>query len=137
MLLADEMKWIAGAGIALCLIFSGYKLYNLGYENAMGNVAKDQKIATDKAIEAAKIEWEKSRTITQEGMNNVRENTQKIVYLERQAPSIAAPKCTDLGTDYGKLYNSAIDTIQGHANSSGNGIDAKVPSRFADENANR
>lgn len=133
---SSEFKWVLGACAAIGLILGGYKLYNLGYESAMATVATNNQIAIDAAVNQARIEWEKTKSITQEGMQDVQQTKQNIIYITQQAKDIVAPKCTDLGTGYSQLYNQYIDTIQRHANRSGNTIDAKVSGASNDENAN-
>lgn len=131
----SEIKWIIGAAFALLLIFGGYKLYNLGYEAAMATVDHDNKVATDAAVTAARTEWQQSQNLTQSGMQNVQETKQKIVYITQKAPTIVAPKCTDVGTDFARVYNEYIDTIQSNPDPSGREFDGKVSNQVVDENA--
>lgn len=134
---SSEFKWAIAALAAIGLILGGYKLYRAGYDDAMATVDHDNRIATDTAIQNAKNEWIKSQTITKEGMANVQDTKQKIIYITQKADTIVAPKCVDMGNDYSGLYNQYIDTIQGNANSGGNQFDAKVPAATADENATK
>lgn len=131
----SEIKWIIGAVFALILIFSGYKLYGLGYDAAMASVDHDNKVATDAAVSAARTEWQNTQSITQSGMQNVQDTKQKIVYITQKAQTIVAPKCTDVGAGFAGVYNQYIDTIQGNPDPSGREFAGKVSDQMANENA--
>lgn len=111
----DNVKWIIGAGVALCLIFGGYKLYHFGWDAAMAKQTSDQKIAIEAAVEAARKEWQSTNQITSNGIANVNDTKQKLEVIVRQSPTIQAPLCTDVGRDYGRVYNQAIRAIKAGA----------------------
>lgn len=136
MLFGQWIKWVIGSVVAIGLILGGYKLYNLGYDSAMAGVDRDNRIATDAAVEQARKEWQSTQTITQAGIQNVQNTKEKIIYITQQAERIVSPKCVDLGPDFSGVYNQYIGAIQGYANPSGNVSDAKVPSTPADDDAN-
>ncbi|MNH59435.1 hypothetical protein D3C76_102630 [compost metagenome] len=111
----SEVKWIIGAGIALTLIFGGYKLYNLGWDAHAAKVTSDNNIAIKAAVAQAQIEWQASQQITTTGMGNTNDTKQKLEVIIKQAATIQAPLCTDLGSDYSRVYNAAIGTIKAGA----------------------
>lgn len=129
MLLSDEIKWIAGAAIAIALILGGYKLYNLGWDAHAAKVTSDNNIAIKAAVEQAKLEWQSTQQITSVGMRNVNDTKQKLEVVVRQSPSIQAPLCTDVGSDYIRVYNSAIGTIKAGANQGGRLPATEMPAK--------
>lgn len=125
----SEIKWIIGAGIALCLIFGGYKLYTLGWDAHAAKVTNDNNIAIKAAVEQAKIEWQSSQSITATGMGNANDTKQKLEVIIRKSPSIQAPLCTDIGSDYVGVYNAAISTIKAGSDTRRNVSATEVPAK--------
>jgi hypothetical protein len=126
---ADEIKWIAGAAIALGLIFGGYKLYNLGYEAHAAKVTSDNNIAIKAAVAQAQIEWQAAHDITNTGMVNTNDTKQKLEVIIKQAATIQAPLCPDLGSDYSRVYNAAIGTIKAGADTRRNVPATEMPAK--------
>lgn len=125
----DEVKWIIAAGVALGLVFGGYKLYQTGWDAAMAKQVSDQNIAIKAAVEQAKIEWQSTNQITSNGIANVNDTKQKLEVIVRQAPTIKAPMCTDVGSDFGRVYNAAINTIKAGAGTGGKLPATEVPDK--------
>lgn len=129
MILESELKWFGAAAVCLCLIFGGYKLYNLGWEAHAAKVTNDNNIAIKAAVAQAQIEWQSTQQITATGMGNVNDTKQKLEVIVRQSPSIQAPLCTDVGSDYIRVYNSAIGAIKAGANQGGHVPTTEVPAK--------
>lgn len=129
MMFADELKWIIGAGIALCLIFGGYKLYNLGWDAHAAKVTSDNNIAIKAAVAQAQIEWQSTQSITATGMSNTNDTKQKLEVIVRQAAAIQAPLCPDIGGDYSRVYNQAIGTIKAGADTRRNVPATEMPAQ--------
>jgi hypothetical protein len=133
--MTSEIKWIIGAVIALILIFGGYKLYHLGYDEAMATIDHDNRIATDAAVASAQKELESAQKLIQTGIQNVQSTKEKIVYVTQKAQAIVAPKCPDVGPDFAGVYNQYINTIQSNADTSRHQFDAKMSTPSANANA--
>ena len=131
-MIASEIKWIIGAGIALCLIFGGYKLYNLGWDAHAAKVTNDNNIAIQAAVAQAQREWQASQSITATGMGNTNETKQKLEVIIRKSPSIQAPLCTDVGSDYVGVYNAAIRTIKAGSDTGRNVPSTEMPAKSVD-----
>jgi len=125
--IGSEVKIAAVLLMLGALAFCGNKLYHAGYDDAVAINTDANLKATNAAISAAKTEWINSQAITQKGIQNDDAKQTKIVYITQKAKSIAAPKCPDVGGDFGGVYNQYIDTIQGDTNPSGRVPNAKVP----------
>lgn len=125
----SEVKWIIGAAIALILIFGSYTIYNMGWDAREAKEFKDNNIAITQAVEKAKIEWQSTQQITAIGMGNVNDTKQKLEVIVRQSPTIQAPLCTDVGSDYIRVYNSAIGAIKAGANTGRNVPATEVPAK--------
>lgn len=134
-MITDNIKWVIGAALALALIGVGYKLYNLGWDAAMAKRISDNNIAIKAAVEAARMEWQSTNTITTTGIGNVNDTKQKLEVIVRQTPTIQAPLCTDVGTDYSRVYNNAIRTIKAGADTGRSVPDGQVPSKPFDRTA--
>lgn len=132
----SEVKWIIGAGIALALIFGGYKLYNLGWDAHAAKVTNDNLIAIKAAVEQAKIEWQSSQSITATGMGNTNDTKQKLEVIIKQAASIQAPLCPDIGGDYSRVYNQAIRTAKAGADTRRNVPSTEMPAESVGRAAN-
>lgn len=129
MFLADEIKWIAGAAIAIGLILGGYKLYNLGWDAHAAKVTSDNNIAIQAAVAQAQKEWQSSQNITATGMVNTNDTKQKLEIIVKQAASIQAPLCPDVGADYSRVYNAAIQTIKAGSDTRRNVPATEMPSK--------
>lgn len=125
--IGSEVKIAAVILLLGALAFCGNKLYEAGYDEAVAANTDANLKATNLAIAAAKTEWSKSQDLTQKGIQNDEAKQTKIVYITQKAKSIAAPKCADVGSDFGGVYNQYIDTIQSDPNPSGRIPNAKVP----------
>ena len=125
----SEVKWIIGAGIALVLIFGGYKLYNLGWNAHAATVISDNNIAIKAAVAQAQIEWQSSQNITATGMGNTNDTKQKLEVIIKQASAIQAPLCPDIGSDYSRVYNQAIGTIKAGADTRRNVPATEMPAQ--------
>lgn len=134
-MITDTIKWVIGAGVALALIGGGYKLYNLGWDAAMAKRISDNNIAIKAAVEAARTEWQSTNTITTTGIGNVNDTKQKLEVVVRQAPTIQAPLCTDVGRDFSRVYNTAIRTIKAGADTGRSVPDGQVPTEPFDRTA--
>lgn len=97
-------------------------VYQSGWDARQAKLTDDINKAAELAVEQAKAEWEKTNKITAEGIKKTNETKQKIDAIVRDTQNIKAPLCTDVGDDFNRLYNSAIDTIQ-----TGAGEDPSVP----------
>lgn len=125
----SEIKWVIGAGIAIALILGGYKLYNLGWEAHAAKVTSDNNIAIQAAVAQAQKEWQSSQSITATGMGNANDTKQKLEVIIRKSPSIQAPLCTDIGSDYVGVYNAAISTIKAGSDTRRNVPSTEVPAK--------
>jgi|SRR5579872_1041844 len=125
--IGSEVKIAAVLLMLGALAFCGNKLYHAGYDDAVAVTTKANLKATNDAIDAAKKEWQSSQDITKQGIQNNESKQTKIVYITQKAKSIVAPKCPDVGSDFGGVYNQYIDTIQGDTNPSGRVPATKVP----------
>lgn len=135
MILESELKWLGAAAVCISLIFGGYKLYNLGWEAHAAKVTSDNNIAIKAAVAQAQIEWQASHQITATGMVNTNDTKQKLEILVKQASSVQAPLCPDLGADYSRVYNAAINTIKAGSDTRRNVPSTEVPAKSVGGNA--
>lgn len=133
--LKSNLAWIMGAAIIIGLMIAGSWLYHHGKSVASLECDRKRKEAIELAVEEAKRDWESQQTITSNGIQNVNNTKERIVYIERKAETISAPLCSDLGSDYGSVYNEAIRTIKEGADTSRNLSTSKMSGSSFDGNA--
>lgn len=133
MIISNQLKWGIGVVLAMAIISAltgaGYKLYNLGWDAAMAKQTNDQNIAINAAVDAARKEWQSTNKITSTGIGNVNDTKQKLEVIAKQATTIQAPLCPDVGSDYRRVYNDTIRTIKAGADTSRSVSDGQVPAQ--------
>lgn len=131
----SEFKWIIGAVIAISLLIGGRTLYSMGYDARDTEILRENNIAIKAAVESARAEWQSTQAITALGIGNANDTNQKLEVIVRQTPTIQAPLCPDVGSDYSRVYNDAIRTIKAGADTGRNLPATKVPTGSTDGNA--
>ena len=103
-------------------------IFQSGWDARQEKLTDDINKATSIAVEKAKTEWEKTNKITAEGIKKTNETKKQIDAIVRDTQNIKAPLCPDVGDDFTRMYNSAVDAIQTGAGEGGSVPTDKVPS---------
>jgi hypothetical protein len=106
-------KWIAIAAIVVAVI-AAYQWqleqqYDAGYDAASSEYSKSSLLAINEAVADAQAKWLEAQKIALENQAQedvIHENI-RIVY--RDIPAVETPNCADLGADFLRVFNAAID----------------------------
>jgi|2_EtaG_2_1085320.scaffolds.fasta_scaffold10747_2 uncharacterized membrane protein len=106
------IKQIAIAAVVIVILGAmgaSYKFtYNAGWNGA---VLEHQDLATEaqnRAIEAARREWEITAEAARQTIEDESSITEEIRNVDREIPGVNTPDCVDLGADFLRVFNAAV-----------------------------